>query len=44
MILSTLKMEETRSSETSLLTTASGATFQKMAFVILTAVKTSNLT
>jgi hypothetical protein len=37
-------MEATRSSETSVLTRAAQRNIQKMAFLIVTAVKTSNLT
>jgi isochorismate hydrolase len=38
----TLKMEETRSSERSVLQDPHGATFQKTSFFLVTAVKTSN--
>jgi hypothetical protein len=44
LILSTLKMEVTRSSEMSVLTKATRRTSQKTAFFLVTAVKTSNLT
>jgi hypothetical protein len=40
---STLKMEAIRSSETSVYTNLHGTTSQKMAFFIVTTVKTSNL-
>jgi hypothetical protein len=43
-ILVTLMMEALSSSETSVLTRATGITSQKTAFFIVTAVKTSNLT
>jgi hypothetical protein len=39
-----LMMEVTRSSETSVLTRPHDVTYQKMAFFIVTAVKTSNVT
>jgi hypothetical protein len=43
-ILVTLMMEALSSSETSVITEPYGVTFQKTAFFLVTAVKTSNLT